>query len=193
MSAVEKIVRIIAANEGADAETIATKIKARKKADLKVLSFTAGELTVATDEGDTLRIVTKSNQAFTQFTTFLKRKTSVLLPKLDLVQDLEAFQVYKTEALVPLSTVIGDANDAFNAWLGRYADARKTGKAVRGTREEAAPAAVQDIVHVGNLRGLVNKLVQFNAGQLVMDFSNFSVRENEDGVKQIVVNNPFTA
>lgn len=192
MSAIEKITRIIAANEGANAETIATKIKARKKADLKVLGFTATELTVATDEGDTLRIVSKQDTNFGQFTNFLKRKTSVLLPKMELVASEGDFQIYKTEALKPLATVIGDANAAFNAWLGRYADARRTGRAVRGSKEEAAPAAVQDIVHVGNLRGLVNKIVQSNTAA-ALDFSNFSVRENADGSKQIVVNSPFAA
>lgn len=192
MSAVEKIVRIIAANEGANAETIATKIKARKKADLRVLGFTATELTVATDEGDTLRIVSKQDTNFAQFTSFLKRKTSVLLPKLELAAQEGDFQLYKTEKLVPLATVIGDANAAFNSWLGRYADARRTGRAVRGSKEEAAPAAVQDIVHVGNLRGLVNKIVQSDTAA-ALDFSNFSVRENADGSKQIVVNSPFAA
>lgn len=192
MSAIEKITRIIAANEGANAETIATKIKARKKADLKVLDFTATELTVATDEGTTLRIVSKTDASFAQFTNFLKRKTSVLLPKMELVATEGDFQVFKTESLKPLAAVIGDTNAAFAAWLGRYADARKTGKAVRGTREEAAPAAVQDIVHVGNLRGLVNKIVQSNTAA-ALDFSNFSVRENADGTKQIVVNSPFAS
>ena len=193
MSAIEKIVRIITANEGADAETIATKIRARKKADLKVMSFTPYELYVATDENEVLRIVSNLDASFAQFASFLKRKSSVLLPKMELVAEHAGFRIFKIEKLEPLSSVIGDANDAFAAWLGRYADARKTGRAVRGTRDEAAPAVVEDIVHVGNLRGLVNKLVQFNIGSIAMDFSNFTVRENADGTKQIVVDRPFAA
>lgn len=193
MSAVEKIVRIIASIEAGTAEDVANKIKARKKADLKVISFDATSALVSTDEGDMIRIVAKSDAAFALFASFLKRKSSVLLPKLELIQDCGEFQLYRTETLTKLSTVIGDANDTFNSWLGRYAEARKTGRAVRGNRDEAAPTAVQDIVHVGNLRGLVNKLVQFNAGAQQMTFANFGVRENADGSKQIVVDCPFIA
>jgi hypothetical protein len=190
MSAVEKIVRIITATEAATPELIAGKIKARKKADLKVTSFNEGELAVATDEG-TFRIITADNASFAQFSTFLKRKTSVLLPRLELVQEVEGFKIYKTEELKTLASVIGDANDAFATWLGRYAEARKVGKAKRGAKDENAPSAITEMVNVGNLRGLIDKMVQFNAGAFAVDFTKFSVRENADGSKQVVVNTPF--
>lgn len=194
-TAIEKLQNVITkvgAVENAG-EAIAQGIKARKKADLKVLNFTASTVTVVTDEGDTLRIVAKSDVADAQFQSFTKRKTSVMLPKTETVLDLEGFRIDKVEQLVPLKNVIGDDNDAFNSWLTRYAGARSTGKATRGGRDETAPASVESIVHVGNLRGLVNKLVQFNAGAMALTFDRFSVRENQDGTKQIVITDPFNA
>ncbi len=193
MSAIEKLAKIVSSLAAdATAEDIANKIKSRKKADLKVIAFDAMSATIATDEGDTIQIVSKSDTSFTQFMTFLKRKSSVLLPKVELVQEVESFGFYKSEPLTPLATAIGDSNELFANWLGRYAEARKTGRAVRGTKDEAAPAAITGMVHVGNLRGLVNKLVQSNTDGVQMDFTNFSVRDTAEG-KQIVVNNPFKA
>lgn len=194
-TAIEKLQNVIAKVGDVDnaGEMIAQGIKARKKADLKVLGFTAMSATVATDEGDTLRIVSKRDAADAQFQGFTKRKTSVMLPKTETVADLDGFRIDKIEQLVPLKSVIGDDNDAFNSWLARYAGARSTGKATRGARDETAPASVESIVHVGNLRGLVNKMVQFNAGAMAMTFDRFSVRENADGTKQIVITDPFNA
>lgn len=194
-TAIEKLQNVITKVGDVDnsGEMIAQGIKARKRADLKVISFTATTVTVATDEGDTLRIVSKKDAADERFQGFTKRKTSVMLPKSETVADVDGFRIDKVEKLVTLKSVIGDDNDAFNSWLARYAGARSVGKATRGGRDEAAPASVQDIVHVGNLRGLVNKLVQFNAGVLPLSFDRFSVRENVDGSKQIVITDPFTA
>lgn len=193
-TALEKIQNVIAKVGDTDnfGEAVAQGIKARKKADLKVVSFSALSLVVATDEGDTLRITSKRDAAQTLFQGFTKRKTSVMLPKVESVVNNEIYEISKIERLVTLKSVIGDDNDAFNNWLARYAGARTTGKATRGARDEAAPASVQDIVHVGNLRGLVNKLVQFNGGQLELTFDRFSVRDT-DGVKQIVITDPFNA
>ena len=193
-TALEKIQNVIAKVGDTDnfGEAVAQGIKARKKADLKVVSFSALSLVVATDEGDTLRITSKRDAAQTLFQGFTKRKTSVMLPKVESVVNNEIYEISKIEQLVTLKSVIGDDNDAFNNWLARYAGARTTGKATRGARDEAAPASVQDIVHVGNLRGLVNKLVQFNGGQLELTFDRFSVRDT-DGVKQIVITDPFNA
>lgn len=194
-TAIEKLTNVVSKAAGADnfGEAVAQGIRARKKADLKVLSFDAGSVTVATDEGTTLRIVSAADAADAQFQGFTKRKTSVMLPKSETVATLDGARIDSVEKLVPLKDVIGGDNDAFNNWLARYAGARSTGKATRGAKDEAAPASVADIVHVGNLRGLVNKFVQFNAGKLGMTFDNFSVRENEDGSKQIVITNIFTA
>lgn len=193
-TALEKIQNVIAKVGDTDnfGEAVAQGIKARKKADLKVVNFSALSLVVATDEGDTLRITSKRDAAQTLFQGFTKRKTSVMLPKVESVVNNEIYEISKIEQLVTLKSVIGDDNDAFNNWLARYAGARTTGKATRGARDEAAPASVQDIVHVGNLRGLVNKLVQFNGGQLELTFDRFSVRDT-DGVKQIVITDPFNA
>lgn len=194
-TAIEKLTNVITkvgAVENAG-ELIAQGIKARKKAALKVLSFTATSVTVATDEGTTLKVVAAADAADAQFQAFTKRKTSVMLPKAETVATLEGFRIDSVEKLVPLKDVIGDDNAAFNNWLARYAGARSVGKATRGAKDEAAPASVESIVHVGNLRGLVNKFVQFNAGKLAMTFDGFSVRENADGTKQIVITNIFTA
>ncbi len=194
-TAIEKLTNVITkvgAVENAG-ELIAQGIKARKKADLKVLGFTATTVTVATDEGTTLKVVAVADAADAQFQGFTKRKTSVMLPKTETVATLDGFRIDSIEKLVPLKDVIGDDNAAFNNWLARYAGARSVGKATRGAKDEAAPASVESIVHVGNLRGLVNKLVQFNAGKLEMTFDRFSVRENTDGTKQIVITDPFNA
>lgn len=195
MSAIEKITRIVetVAAENGTPEMIATKIKARKKADLKVLGFGAESVVVATDEGETLRIVSKTAAGFQQFAAFLKRKSSVLLPKMELVLDGDTFQIYKTERLIPLdNVVIPMVAMAFGNWISGYAEQRKTGRAVRGAVEAAAPAEIAEIVHVGNLRGLINKIVQFNtAGQLDLCPENFMVRETAEGVKQLVVNDPY--
>lgn len=190
MTAITKLATIVSALAAdATAEDIANKIKSRKKADLKVANFTMSSLTVKTDEGTEVVIANKNDAGFNQFIAYLKGKSSVLLPKYTLVQELPGYNFYQVESLAPLASVIGEDNVAFSNWLNRYAASRKTGRAVRGTKDEAAPAAVTGLVHVGNLRGLVNKLVQFDVNA-EMDFSNFSVRDT-DGVKQIVVNLPF--
>lgn len=65
-TAIEKLTNVITkvgAVENAG-ELIAQGIKARKKADLKVLSFTATSVTVATDEGTTLKVVAGPREVF---------------------------------------------------------------------------------------------------------------------------------
>lgn len=193
MTAIQKLVRIAetVSAEGGDANQFAIKIKARKKADLKVVSVGTQSLIVATDEGDTLRITPKSDEGFGKFLNFLKRKSSVLLPKMELVADAGNFQIFKTERLVELNEVVTDSVAmAFGNWISNYAEQRKTGRAVRGAVEAAAPAEIAELVHVGNFRGMVNKLVQFAPDCMDLCPSNFMLRKTDAGM-QLVVNDPY--
>lgn len=174
-------------------KTVADALRARKKADIKVIGTGNFSVVVATDEGDTLRIVPKSDVGFAQFVTFLKRKSSVLLPKMELVLDTEYFQVFKTERLTPLNDAISsELANKFGDWISNYAEQRKSGRAVRGAVEATAPAELTSMVHVGNLRGMINKIVQFRTvGQMDLCPENFMIRQAADGAVQLVVNDPY--
>jgi hypothetical protein len=194
-TAIEKITNVLnKLGEKALAADVANALKARKKADIKVAGVSYYTVVVDTDEGDTFRITPKSDTGFAHFVSFLKRKSSVLLPKIELAFETDNFQVFKVERLLPLNNFTDDG-DAFGNWISIYAEKRKTGRATRGLAEEAAPLSVVPYVHVGNLRGMINKLVQStkNVPHLEMDLcpENFMVRANADGTNQIVINDPF--
>ena len=193
MSALEKIVRILEKTEATNGNALAAAFKARKKADIKVLGFGDFSAVVATDEGDTLKIAHISDTGYAQFVSFLKGKSSVLLPKVEQIATQGDWVIYKLERLQELDAVVGEDHAAdLGNWAIQYSNAR-LGVGRANKHMEYKQPDIGQIVNFGNFRGLLNKIIAYNTqegkGALDLHAANFMVRDGN----QLVITDPYAA
>lgn len=152
--------KIMSFTDGANsADDLANKLRrAGKRSGIRVVSSDDASVTVHMDDAE-YRVVRNDSPGFGAFASFMKRKRSVLLPKLDKLGGDDKWTVFQTEELVPLEEVVGEAAATeFQTWVNRYVDARINGENAWRSKDHRPPN-LGDLVNYGNLRGLLNKLV----------------------------------
>ncbi len=194
VSNIEKIVEFVEAANAGSGEELAAKIKrGGRRSGLKVVSSDEGQVIITTDDETMLRIVHEGDPGFTAFSQFMGRKRSVLLPKLEKVGETAGWTIFRIEELRPLDEVVGEKVAAeFSTWVNRYTSTRGSGDKALRSKDFKAPDLGQ-LVNYGNLRGLLNKLinhaneskgVRFNSGEMA-----FMVR----GDDQLVIADPMVS
>lgn len=157
---IEKIVEFVDAANAGSGDELAAKIKrGGRRNGLKVISSDEMQVIIQTDDDTMLRIVHQGDPGFSAFSQFMGRKRSVLLPKLEKIGESSGWSIFQVEQLQTLDEVVGEkVATEFATWVNRYIGARGTGDKALRSKDFKAPDLGQ-LVNYGNLRGLLNKLI----------------------------------
>lgn len=156
---------------------------------------------VVEDGGQVFKIFKTDEIGYGAFVKYLKGKSSVLLPQTEVIGTFGAYTCIHIERLEALTVLGENAAYQFSEWaryIGRRYREQKYGIS-HGCWPTKFPKEFNLFVNKANFIGMMKKMIDWSMAneygdkvELDLHYGNFMVRTNADGLKQVVITDPWS-